>query len=61
MIYSETGDIKRFITVSSFGKSLLNQINLFEEAFFIFSQEIFQALSCQLIQLYPIYVFLIEI
>ncbi len=43
MIYSETGDIKKFITVSSFGKSLLKQIILFEEAFFVSSQENFQA------------------
>jgi hypothetical protein len=43
MIYSETGDIKKFITVSSFGESLLKQIILFEEAFFVSSQENFQA------------------
>lgn len=38
MIGSETGDNRSFITVSSFGKSLLKQDELFEEAFFIMTE-----------------------
>jgi len=61
MIYSETEDIKKFITVSSFDESLLKQIILFEEAFFVSSRRIFKLPAGQLMQPRPIYVFLIEI
>ncbi len=43
MIGFETGDNWSFITVSSFGKSLLKQDELFEEAFLLWLKE-YQAL-----------------
>jgi len=40
MIGFETDDNRSFITVSSFGKSLLKQLNLFEEAFILLRQRV---------------------
>ena len=40
MIGFEMGDNRSFITVSSFGKSLLKQLNLFEEAFILLRQRV---------------------